>query len=142
MARIELRTGREIEQDRLRFKADRIGHNGLGSPSRVTYLAHARGYVMARHPGCIPFAIPEKEWLSFPLWENSDSVASSIASKEWLQNRDNEIRGDMEAMARTYTPPVQFEAAYRDQIGRIRLERNQLGEYLTHEEIEDILEMR
>ena len=52
------------------FKKDRVGTNGRpGSrPSRITYLAHAKGYVMCRHPGCMPFVITEKEWLSFPLW--------------------------------------------------------------------------
>lgn len=47
---------------------DRIGTNGhLNSrPSRITYLAHGKGWVMVRHPGCVPFAITEKEWLAFP----------------------------------------------------------------------------
>lgn len=53
------------------MKADRLGHNGRvpdAKPSRVTYLAHAKGYVMARHPGCMPFAISEELWRSFPHW--------------------------------------------------------------------------
>ena len=56
------------------FVADRIGHNDSGplarcNPQRLTYLAHGKGYVMVRHPGCIPFAISEKLWRSFPLLE-------------------------------------------------------------------------
>jgi len=69
-----IRTAREIEDERLAFKADRVGHNDgnpvvRANPRRLTYLAHGKGYVMVRHPGCSPFAIPEKLWLSFPLLE-------------------------------------------------------------------------
>lgn len=71
-----IKTGREIEQERLEFKADRIGHNDGGpiarsNPSRTTYMAHAKGWVMVRHPGCRPFLITEKLWRSFPLVERS-----------------------------------------------------------------------
>ena len=53
---------------------DRYGHNhnnGTGEPrwSRVTYLAHAKGYVMARRPGRTPFVVTSEQWLDFPLWE-------------------------------------------------------------------------
>lgn len=34
---------------------------------RVRYLAHAKGYVMARRPACMPFVVTEKEWLALPL---------------------------------------------------------------------------
>lgn len=59
-----------------KFRRDRYGHNhntGTGEPhwSRITYLAHAKGYVMARRPGCIPFVLTEKQWLEFAYW-NSD----------------------------------------------------------------------
>lgn len=67
----KLRTGREIEQERLAFKAPRYGHNDTGIEpwwSRINYMAHANGYVMARRPGCKPFVIGEKLWLSFVPW--------------------------------------------------------------------------
>lgn len=55
--------------ERQAFKADREGHNAEGTfVSRITYLAHAKGYVMARRPGCRPFVITEALWRSFPLW--------------------------------------------------------------------------
>lgn len=66
-----LRTASEIEAERLEFKTDRIGHNdsieGRRHPSRITYVTHAKGYVMARHPGARPFVITEELWRSFPL---------------------------------------------------------------------------
>lgn len=57
------------------YKRDRIGTNGsLGAkPSRITYMAHAKGWVMCRHPGCTPFAVMEKEWLSFPFYEKPET---------------------------------------------------------------------
>lgn len=63
---VQLKTANVLRRERLDFMRDRIGHNGRGSPSRITYMTHAKGYVMARHPGCMPFVIPEKDWLSFP----------------------------------------------------------------------------
>lgn len=54
------------------FTSDRLGHNNPTSiePSlgRITYMTSAKGYVMARRPGCLPFVITEKLWRSFPLW--------------------------------------------------------------------------
>lgn len=68
-----LRTAYEIEVERLTFKHDRKGHNyAMGSEpflSRITYMVHAKGYVMCRHPGCRPFVITEKQWREFPLWQ-------------------------------------------------------------------------
>jgi hypothetical protein len=60
------------------FMRDRLGHNGHGaSPkaSRITYMTHAKGYVMARHPGCIPFVIHQKDWLAFPHWNEPTEEA-------------------------------------------------------------------
>jgi hypothetical protein len=65
---VDLKTASEIERERRAFKRDRIGHNGRGTPSRITYVAHGRGYVMARHPGCMPFVISEKDWRNFPYF--------------------------------------------------------------------------
>ena len=50
-------------------KADRVrpGSSFLGG--RVRYMAHADGYVMARRPGCIPFVVAQREWLSLPFHE-------------------------------------------------------------------------
>lgn len=53
------------------LQRDRFGHNNQGAVphySRITYLASAKGYVMARRPGCTPFAISEKLWRSFDYW--------------------------------------------------------------------------
>jgi hypothetical protein len=59
------------------FTRDRFGHNGQSSwLSRITYMAHANGYVMARRPRCIPFVISEKMWLSFPFWSGQPDVAT------------------------------------------------------------------
>lgn len=60
------------------FKRDRAGAGGGygAKPSRVTYMAHGKGYVMIRHPGCIPFVVTEKEWLAFPLWKKPLITAS------------------------------------------------------------------
>lgn len=75
MTVVEIRTAAEIEAERKAFKADRVGHNGslIGAkhPRRLIYLAHAKGYVMARHPHCIPFVITESLWRSFPLFKRS-----------------------------------------------------------------------
>lgn len=53
------------------FRRDRVGTNGHpeARPSRVTYMAHGKGWVMCRHPGCVPFAVTEKRWLEFPFHE-------------------------------------------------------------------------
>lgn len=54
------------------FKADRYGgvsSHPAANRSRLTYMAHAKGYVMVRRPGCIPFVISEKLWLSFPVFD-------------------------------------------------------------------------
>jgi hypothetical protein len=46
------------------FRRDRLETSG----QRITYMAHGKGYVMARHPGAMPFAIPEALWRSFDYW--------------------------------------------------------------------------
>lgn len=53
-----------------KFTADRYGHNGSHAPmyGRIIYMAHAKGYVMARRPRAVPFVISEKLWRSFPEW--------------------------------------------------------------------------
>lgn len=61
MADLVLKKANEIETERKAFKADRIYDRG-----RITYMAHGKGYVMVRYPGCIPFAISEKEWQVLP----------------------------------------------------------------------------
>jgi hypothetical protein len=58
--------------EREAFQRDRYGHNNpvAYKPhfSRITYMCHTKGYVMARRPGCTPFVIPEKLWLSFDYY--------------------------------------------------------------------------
>lgn len=46
---------RELKQDR----AYRAG--------RVKYMTHAKGYVMVRKPGAVPFVLSQKEWLALPF---------------------------------------------------------------------------
>jgi hypothetical protein len=58
----QIKTTRTLINERKQFMADRI-RNG----HRVTYLAHAKNYVMVRHPGCIPFCVSEREWRDLPL---------------------------------------------------------------------------
>lgn len=78
------RLGRPTGEDAYRakdqhdtFTKDRFGHNynpgaafhGPPVLSKIKYLAHAKGYVMARRPGCSPFVLTEKQWLELPFWE-------------------------------------------------------------------------
>jgi hypothetical protein len=74
----EAKTAREIMAERRNFKRDRVGHNGRGMPGRITYMAHASGYVMCRRPGCIPFVISEADWRSFPFWKLKAGEADSV----------------------------------------------------------------
>lgn len=41
---------------------------GFVAQQRLTYMADARGWVMARVPGCTPFVIAEAEWAALPRW--------------------------------------------------------------------------
>ena len=72
-------SGADLKQayrERQEFEADRWGHNDPRGAeicySRITYMAHAGGYVMARRPGATPFVISEKLWRSFALFTKSD----------------------------------------------------------------------
>lgn len=57
----------QVDRD---FRRDRVGApRGSDRPSRVTYMAHGKGWVMIRRPGAAPFTITEKEWLAFPVYE-------------------------------------------------------------------------
>ena len=53
---------------------DRFGHSDpydSGADltfSRITYMCHAKGYVMARRPGCTPFVVSEKVWRAFAIY--------------------------------------------------------------------------
>lgn len=51
----------------------RYGHNhsnrSVYAWTKITYMAHAKHYVMVRRPHCTPFVLTEKQWLAFPLWE-------------------------------------------------------------------------
>lgn len=55
---------RVLIRERLDFMRDR---NGGG---RLTYMAHAKAYVMVRHPHCVPFVMPEKDWRNLPYWDS------------------------------------------------------------------------
>lgn len=72
-------------------------------------------------------------------WD-SDAVASSIAAKEWQRERHAELATYHDAATRTYTPATQFQAAWRDQVGRTHLKAHELGQFLSEEEVEELLE--
>lgn len=70
-----------------------------------------------------------------------DEVAASIAAKEYRHEQISERHRHIEPMLRLpFTPPNQFEAAWNDQVGRFRLSRHQLGQFLSAEEAEELLE--
>lgn len=80
----------------------------------------------------ISFNATNEEW-------NSDQIASSIAAKEWHREQFAE-RTAYQDTIRTFTPPTQFEAAWRDQIGRYQLKQHELGQFLSEEEVEEMLD--
>ena len=43
-------------------RADRLRNDW-----RLRYMTEKDGWIMVRHPGCIPFAMMVKEWLDLPL---------------------------------------------------------------------------
>lgn len=53
-----LRDARREQRD---FERDRFWRTG-----RVKYMAHAKGWVMARKRGAVPVVISEKEWRQLP----------------------------------------------------------------------------
>lgn len=71
-------------------------------------------------------------------WDE-DGIASKIAAKEWQREQFADRNGYTDSL-RTFTPPTQFEAAWRDQIGRVQLKRHELGEFLSEEEVEEMLD--
>lgn len=77
-------------------------------------------------------AMEDEDW-------NSDRVASSLAAKDWHREQFLDRAGYTDAL-RTYTPPDQFEAAWRDQVGRLHLTAHQLGHFLSAEDIEELME--
>lgn len=66
---------------------------------------------------------------------SSDAVSSSIAAKEWHREQFVDQNGYTGTL-KTFTPPTQFEAAWRDQIGRIQMRQHELGYFLSAEEVE------
>lgn len=74
MIEAQMKPTRVLIRERRDFIRDRYGHGRYAMHSgRITYVAHGKGYVMARFPGCVPFVLSEKEWLGFPIW-NGQSV--------------------------------------------------------------------
>ena len=70
-----------------------------------------------------------------------DEAAASVAAREWAQGKQAELARDYTAATRLpFTPPNQFEAAWRDQVGRFRISRQDLGQLLSYEEAEELLE--
>lgn len=81
----------------------------------------------------ISFQNTDEDW-------NSDRIASQISAKEWKQNQMADRRNSYDNLAQTYTPAVQIEAVWQDQVGRHRLKLNEIGMFLTHDEVEELLE--
>jgi hypothetical protein len=81
----------------------------------------------------ISFSANDEGW-------DSDNIASSVAAKEWQENQMRHDRGFVSAVARTYTPPTQFEAAWQDQVHRTDIKMEQLGHFLSREEVEEMME--
>jgi hypothetical protein len=51
------------------IKFDRYGAPAHSDQlGRLSYLAHGKGYVMARRPGCVPFAVTIQEWQAMEFW--------------------------------------------------------------------------
>lgn len=106
------------ERERRDFKRDRVGTNGNPSakPARIIYMARAKDYVMVRHPGCIPFAIREREWLSFPLWQRplrehpraklKTEVRDELARQAFALSTGGEDRDEIAIQLRVSVPTV------------------------------------
>lgn len=67
-----------------RMTEARYGHNHSSLPeqawTKITYMAHAKGYVMVRRPGCTPFVISEKQWLEFPIWKGQPDCRHALSA--------------------------------------------------------------
>jgi hypothetical protein len=68
-----------------------------------------------------------------------DEIAASIAAKDWHHEKVVERQTGI-IPPRMFTPPNQFEAAWLDQIGRTQLSLHELGEFLSREEVEEMLD--
>jgi hypothetical protein len=69
-----------------------------------------------------------------------DEIASSIAAKEWHRDQVHERTKYIEPMTQMFTRPVQFEAAWQDQIGRRQMNLASIGQFLSRDEVEELLE--
>lgn len=69
-----------------------------------------------------------------------DEVASAVAAKEWHHGQVVERHRYVDAMTQTFTPPTQFEAAWQDQVGRVTLNLHQMGQFLSRDEVEAMLD--
>lgn len=67
-----------------------------------------------------------------------DEIASSIAAKDWHHEQfaDRTRYGDI---LKTFTAPDQIEAVWRDQVGRHRIKLSELGQFLSFEEVAEML---
>jgi hypothetical protein len=93
------------------FRRDRFGHNNVGAEphhGRIAYVAHGKGYVMARRPGCEPWVISEALWRSFPYWTPVPAgtsarifllISAAGARPSHLSSETNERAKTMDARA-------------------------------------------
>lgn len=68
-----------------------------------------------------------------------DEIASAIAAKEWHADQFYE-RGKAQTEFRRFTPAVQFEAAWNDQVRRRQIALDQIGQFLSHDEVAELLD--
>jgi hypothetical protein len=69
-----------------------------------------------------------------------DEIASSIAAKEWHAGQVHERTKCVMPMSRHFTPPTQFESAWQDQIGRYQLSLSEIGQFLSRDEVEEMMD--
>lgn len=69
-----------------------------------------------------------------------DEIASSIAAKDWHHGQVMERERFYHARQLPFTPPTQFQAAWKDQIGRVQLSLDQLGQFMSRDEVEEMLD--
>lgn len=67
-----------------------------------------------------------------------DEIAASQSARDWRYEQDRQAHNAYGTL-RTFTAPTQLEAAWRDQVGGVRLHLNQLGHYMDHDEAEELM---
>lgn len=103
-----------------------------GSASYFIRKFYKDNYEQAGH--AISFDAVSDEGMS-----TGESVERRVASRDYTHEVLADRHRSMTPM-RLFTAPTQFEAAWRDQVGRFRLSAHQLGHFMSQEEAEELLE--